>query len=150
MHISDWLPTILRIAGQEQPEFDIDGVDQFESIFQDDTEITPRTMVVNELSTDLRGGFRGAFQNEDGFKFLLNPGISPLETYHLYNVNTDPSEANDLQIDYPELFNQMKLRFEVNLSTNEVIAFFEFIFSNNIYFLISKLRKDQFSFSGTP
>ena len=150
MHISDWLPTILRIAGLEQPEFDIDGVDQFKSIFQDDTEITPRTMVVNELSTDLRGGFRGAFQNEVGFKFLLNPGISPLETYHLYNINTDPSETNDLKIDYPELFNQMKLRFEVNLSTNVVIAFFEFIFSDNIYFLISKLRKEQFSFSETP
>ena len=139
MHISDWLPTFLRIAGQEKPALDIDGFNQFESIFQDKSEITPRKMVVNELSTDIRGGFRGAFQDEGGFKLLLNPGASPLETYHLYDVNNDPSETNDLQLDYPELFNQMKLRFEVNLSTNEVIAFFEFIFSNNIYFLISKL-----------
>ena len=113
MHISDWLPTILRLAGSEQLEFDIDGFDQFESIFQNNSGITSRTMVVNELSTDIRGGFRGAFQNEDGYKLLLNPGISPLETYHLYNVNTDPSETNDLQYDYPELFNQMKIRFEV-------------------------------------
>ena len=36
------------------------------------------------------------------------------------------------------------------LSTNEVIAFFESIFTNKIFFLISKLRKEQFSFSGTP
>ena len=115
MHISDWLPTILRLAGLEQLEFDIDGVDQFESIFQNNSGITSRTMVVNELSTDIRGGFRGAFQNEDGYKLLLNPGISPLETYYLYNVNTDPSETNDLQYDYPELFNQMKIRFEVNI-----------------------------------
>ena len=122
MHISDWLPTILRIAGSEQPEFDIDGVDQFESIFQDKAKSTPRRMVVNELSTDIRGGYRGAFQDEGGFKLLLNPGTSPLETYHLYNVNTDPSETKDLQLDYPELFNQMKLRFEVNLSTHQIIA----------------------------
>ena len=44
VHITDWLPTILRIADIEQnPDEDtLDGVDQYDSIFGDETELNPR------------------------------------------------------------------------------------------------------------
>ena len=44
VHITDWLPTILRIADIEQnPDEDtLDGVDQYDSIFGDETEVNPR------------------------------------------------------------------------------------------------------------
>ena len=93
---------------------EIDGINQFESLFQDDTELIPRSIVINELSDDFRGGFRGAFQNAEGFKILRNPSNKPLPRYYLYNVRNDPSETTDLRHDYPELFEQMKLQFDVS------------------------------------
>ena len=44
LHISDWYPTILQMANFED-NFDddhIDGIDQYEALFQDKLELAPR------------------------------------------------------------------------------------------------------------
>ena len=41
-HISDWLPTILHLAGIEFDQNSVDGIDQYEAIFQDNYKLTPR------------------------------------------------------------------------------------------------------------
>ena len=112
VHISDWLPTLLRAAAGEEVALDIDGINQFESIFEDNPNANHRTMMVNEMSHDAFRTFRGAFQMEDGWKLLRNPDWIPLEdTYFLYNVFDDPNETTDLKEQYPEKFQDMKNMF---------------------------------------
>ena len=109
VHITDWVPTILRLATGEEVSLPIDGINQYDSIFNDDSESNPRTVMVNELSHDAFRSFRGAIQMEDGWKILRNPDWLPLEdTYFLYNVLDDPNETTDLKEEYPEKFQDMK------------------------------------------
>ena len=82
-------------------------------MFQDNYELNPRSMVINELSDGFFGTYRGAFQNSEGFKLLRSPTLQPIPRFYLYNVKDDPSETIDLKNDYPELFDQMKSQMEV-------------------------------------
>ena len=122
-HVSDWFPTILQLAsGMDKFIFEgIDGINQYESIFQDNSGLNPRTLVINELSDGFFGTFRGAFQNAEGFKLLRNPTNQPIARYYLFNVKTDPNETTDLKHDYPELFEQMKSQMEAS----QIISFSE-------------------------
>ena len=100
----------------------IDGINQYESIFQDNSGLNPRSLVINELSDGFFGTFRGAFQNAEGFKLLRNPTNQPIARYYLFNVKTDPNETTDLKHDYPELFEQMKSQMEASqiISLSEI------------------------------
>ena len=44
LHISDWFPTILRMANFEDnfAYDDIDGIDQYEALFEKKPELNPR------------------------------------------------------------------------------------------------------------
>ena len=115
LHVSDWFPTILNLAGVTENFQNLDGVDQFQSLFEDKIDSPGRKMVVNEVDDGYFWGNRGAFQIEGGWKFVKNPVIFSLrsETY-LYNVNDDPSETTDLKSVYPDILQSMEAQFEVN------------------------------------
>ncbi len=93
----------------------LDGVDQSEALFNNNQDVTPRSLVVNELGNAGISYYHGAIQNAEGWKLLNNPRFSPVveNKYSLYNVRDDPGEEVDYKNVYPELFEQMKSTFEV-------------------------------------
>ena len=119
VHISDWYPTILKLAqvnNLEEITRNIDGLDQTLALFEDDTSVNPRTMVVNELGNVNTLHKRGVLQIEGGWKLLKNAQrIAVRDRYELYNVIDDPSETMDLKDDFPEIFEGMKAQIEVLL-----------------------------------
>ncbi len=122
VHLTDWYPTIAKMAEIEDQEdfFDtLDGVDQFEALFQDSDGLTPRSILVNELGTAGLDTYRGVLQNAEGWKLLRNPRYSTVfDKYLLFNVRDDPSETVDYKSVYPELFESMKAQMEVKYFQN--------------------------------
>ena len=83
VHISDWYPTLLRMAqinNYEDSVKNIDGIDQTLALFEDQSTVVPRNMIVNELGhvgiygIGQFGKKRGILQIEGGWKLLRNPG----------------------------------------------------------------------------
>ena len=117
--MTDWYTTILSLIGAEitndDSPTDLDGADQSEALFNNKQDVTPRSIVVNELANAGISFYRGAIQNSEGWKLLNNPRYSPVvdNAYSLYNVRDDPGEEVDYKTVYPELYEEMKTIFEV-------------------------------------
>ena len=115
-HVTDWFPTIMTMAGMSLQDIPthIDGVNQYSAIFEENPQ-PARTEIIHEIREDnFRGGYGGALRTQDGFKILRNPSRTPLfDTYHLYNIELDPSESVDLKRDFPEVFQELKDKLEV-------------------------------------
>ena len=117
--MTDWYTTILSLIGAEitndDSPTDLDGADQSEALFNNKQDVTPRSIVVNELANAGISFYRGAIQNSEGWKLLNNPRYSPVvdNAYSLYNVRDDPGEEIDYKTVYPELYEEMKTIFEV-------------------------------------
>ena len=103
-----------EITNDDSPT-ELDGADQFEALFNNKQDVTPRSIVVNELANAGISFYRGAIQNSEGWKLLNNPRYSPVvdNAYELYNVRDDQGEEVDYKTVYPELYEEMKTIFEV-------------------------------------
>lgn len=115
VHLTDWYPTLVKLAGISDPSMaDLDGVDQMQALFNDDGNVTPRELLVNELGTAGLDSHRGVVQNGQGWKLLRNARYSTVfDKYVLFNVRDDPSETVDYKSVYPDLFESMKTQMEV-------------------------------------
>ena len=124
--MTDWYPTLLKLADIDDEITDtLDGVDQYEALFQHNEDLEPRDEVINEIGTAGLSGFRGAYQNSDGWKLLRNPRYSTVyDNFFLFNVRDDPSETTDYKEVYPELYDAMRKRFEVGTLYNSWTSLF--------------------------
>ena len=119
VHITDWFPTLLKIAQVEDYETSvkgIDGIDQSGDLFGNDT-MAKRTMTVHDLNILQSGKHYGAVQIEGGWKLVQNGnGISDLQAneYNLFNIDIDPEEKLDFKNDFSDTYEELKTMLEVN------------------------------------
>ena len=119
IHITDWFPTLLKIAQVEDYESSVegmDGIDQSGNLFGNDT-MAKRTRTVHDLNILQSGKHYGAVQVEGGWKLVKNGNErSEFEEdeYNLFNVEIDPEEKLDFKNDFPDTFEELKAMLEVN------------------------------------
>ena len=119
IHITDWFPTLLKIAQVEDygsKVEGIDGIDQSEDLFGNGT-IAKRTMTVHDLNILQSGKHYGAVQVEGGWKLVQNGnGINDIEAdeYNLFNVDVDPEEKLDFKNDFSDTYEELKAMLQVN------------------------------------
>ena len=119
IHITDWFPTLLKIAQVEDYESAVegmDGIDQSGDLFGNDT-MAKRTMTFHDLNILQSGKHYGAVQVDGGWKLVQNGNErSELEEdeYHLFNVDIDPEEKLDFKNDFLDTFEDLKVKLEVN------------------------------------
>ena len=119
IHITDWFPTLLKIAQVEDYDLAVeglDGIDQSGDLFGNDT-MARRTMTVHDLNVLQSGKHYGSIQVEGGWKLVQNGNErSELEEdeYHLFNVDIDPEEKLDFKNDFLDTFEDLKVKLEVN------------------------------------
>ena len=111
------MPTLLHIAkvdGFEKIIKDLDGIDQYENIFTQET-VSSRKEIVHDLNIlSQTGKYYGALQIEGGWKLILNAEKNELENkYELFNVENDPEETIDWKESVPDLFQYLKHQLEV-------------------------------------
>ena len=120
VHLTDWYPTLLSLAGIDTTAADLDyldGVDQFKTLFQNvNPDVPPRDLVVNEIATAGIDDFRCAVQDVRGWKLVKHPRYTPAvgDKYLLFNVRDDPSETTDYKTEYPEILEEMKSLVKVS------------------------------------
>ncbi|XP_077995138.1 arylsulfatase B-like isoform X2 [Glandiceps talaboti] len=129
MHVVDWYPTILSLAGGKATDPDMDGLNMWESISQN--SVSPRTEFVYNINVE---GDPGAAIRMDEYKLIIgkanNPAnwIPPIEAngtlgepefaqayvndLYLFNLKADPTERNNLAGDRPAKVREMKERLE--------------------------------------
>ena len=94
IHISDWLPTLLHIAkvdGFEKIIKDLDGIDQYENIFTQET-VSSRKEIVHDLNIlSQTGKYYGALQIEGGWKLILNAEKN--EKFYIFHILFQPCYA---------------------------------------------------------
>ena len=133
IHITDWLPTLYRLAGASQEEvdaLDIDGMNQGNLIL--DGEKSRRTKFVVNIETDHFGKLVGAYRKGE-FKINVNPDLhrdgwiepptsseTPVvstndnnttnkreDVIFLFNVMLDPEERHDLAFELPHVVKEL-------------------------------------------
>ena len=125
MHLVDWFPTLLSIAGvQTQGKYDIDGTCYLSQLLEnkENTGIKRywsynKTRPSNKSNCAMRQGpwklYRPSIKE---FNSWNTPADFPLPDripeYRLYRIDTDPCEKNDLSARFPERRNQMIKDFE--------------------------------------
>ena len=142
IHISDWYPTLLKLAGAENYEElteGIDGLDQSEVVFGDADIASPRQAKIfhgsvmfiyrfdcvsrQSIASDLnerKGKKSGALHkviNDVSWKLLVNAARSPSidNVFELFNLSNDPTESNNLMEQEPDLFDELLAEFQVSV-----------------------------------
>ncbi|XP_025085301.1 arylsulfatase B-like [Pomacea canaliculata] len=125
MHIVDWFPTFMTLAGGETPS-GIDGVSQWDAIVND--KASPRTEFVYNIdeinqNAAIRVGdwklIQGSPGNQSGW--YPPPQLANVVTekedfvawphsYSLFNINEDPLETTDVASKYPDVLAALKTR----------------------------------------
>lgn len=107
MHVVDWYPTLLALAGANpaQPKAP-DGMDFRGTLLQG--EPSPRTGIVYNIEP-----FRAALREGD-WKLLWRTTLP--SSVELYNLTTDPAESNNLAAQHPEKVAALQKRIS-DLST---------------------------------
>lgn len=112
---TDLVPTILDLAGAA-PLANTEGKSVLPLIKGEAERIRQQTDTVGfEL-----GGNAAFFQGD--YKLLLNRGPVGDDTWHLYNIVTDPTEQVDLKEELPELFAEMKAGYQTYAEEHGVLA----------------------------
>lgn len=117
LHIVDWYPTLLKLAGAPLTQkLPIDGRDAWPTIAagkpSPHEEIllntTPQTggIRVGDWKLVLNGGYNEVPPNEDG-----KGGPAPRGTVELFNLRDDPSEEKNLVDTHPEKAKELQARY---------------------------------------
>lgn len=123
IHITDWFPTLLTLGQvpqdlQDQLVADIDGIDQYDTIFGPADPVVPKRdeLVYNIQRLGTGNGTLGAIRQGEWklFRFL---GLSGDHVNRLYNVIEDPVEDHNRAEELPDLVNQMVAKYEELVQT---------------------------------
>jgi arylsulfatase A-like enzyme len=121
--VTDLAPTILSLAGVEghsghwkdKPVEEIVGKDFSRFLSNDDNDIHDASTAIGyEL-----GGNRALFKGD--YKVVFNRSAVNDQTWHLFNIKTDPGETNDLANDEPLRFKEMLNDYEEFVRENNVL-----------------------------
>ena len=121
LHLVDWTPTFLRLAGLKDATDDIDGQDVWDSINND--EPVPRESIIHNIDEMKDKGrwqatiSRGSYKMIWGQDYLLKKSQKNQETnIQLYNVVKDPNESNNIADENRDIIDEMK---EIVLSAKQ-------------------------------
>ena len=106
-YFPDWFPTLAEVAGAELPEDQIlDGVSLVGLVQGQSIERN------KPLIWDF-GGYSGIAAVRDGKWKALRRGLNTNkpQAWELYDLDSDPSESNDLASDHPEIVKQLEQKF---------------------------------------
>jgi len=138
LHITDWLPTILSLAGVDDPEVNslgLDGVNQRGMLLSAGQETSAREGFVVDISNGEDSGLLEASLRLNQYKLVMNPGPKdgwlpppshsfkdvdlnlPADTtnrventFLLFNIEEDPTEHNDISLEFPEIVEDLHAR----------------------------------------
>ncbi|XP_023320888.1 arylsulfatase B [Eurytemora carolleeae] len=112
VHITDWFPTLLKLAGVSS-DVQTDGFNIWEALQQ--REEFSRNSLVYSLDQDDKSGHLQHGIREKNIKFVWgNPDKFEVnkrfkkDVYHLFDLEKDPTETENLASQYPELVEKMK------------------------------------------
>jgi len=133
MHVTDWFPTLLSVAGLSPTSNDLDGLDQWSQL-QDGSLASPRNEMIYNIFNpdwDLTGGPPIAAIRVGDWKFIMRTvgyagweeapesGKKKLEDAAiediqnaLYNIATDPEEKENLFETEPQVAADMRARLD--------------------------------------
>ena len=136
IHVSDWYPTIVHLAGGDITGLNLDGYNQWDTISHGTP--SPRTEILHNIDPGVTilnqtFPFRAAIRVGDLKLIIGDPGngswIPPPHmpcpgqciedsTPHdsgmwLFNITADPDERNDLSLIYPDKVAELMSRLEV-------------------------------------
>eukprot|EP00090_Calanus_glacialis_P001505 TRINITY_DN11078_c0_g1_i1.p1 TRINITY_DN11078_c0_g1~~TRINITY_DN11078_c0_g1_i1.p1 ORF type:complete len:485 (-),score=87.39 TRINITY_DN11078_c0_g1_i1:134-1588(-) len=112
MHITDWVPTLLGLAGVPVPE-DLDGYDVWNSVRNNKT--SQRNVIIHNIDEDPKKGTWQATMTSDKWKLIwgqeyLLKQTQPLQSQNtqLYNIMEDPNEIFNQDKNFPEIVVRLK------------------------------------------
>ena len=147
LHLVDWTPTFLKLAGGEVPE-DIDGVDIWEAL--DKNSPSPRHRIIHNIDQRSDKGTWQATISKDQYKMIWGQDILLKKSQRtfshnikLFNVFDDPSEINDVANEFPEIVETMKTDILVAMNKSFVTA--DYPKGNIFYQKIKKILLYNFS-----
>lgn len=132
IHVVDWFPTLLRLAGGNMDGLQTDGVDQWKVISEDGPAVR-NEFVYNlydhhPISGALRVGDYKLISGFAGFPDGWYPPPTsnttsrrcyerPKKRLALYNVKEDPEERHDLSAGLPDIARELQRRLEAHART---------------------------------
>jgi len=126
MHVTDWVPTLLGLAGVPVPE-GLDGVDVWDSISNNET--SPRKNIIHNIDQDKNRGTWQATITSDKYKLIWGQEylLKKAQPYQktktqLYNIMEDPNEMINLKAEYPETVEKLKTEILQSMNTSLVPA----------------------------
>jgi len=126
IHITDWVPTILGLAGVPVPE-GLDGIDVWNSISNNMT--SPRNDIIHNIDEDkIKGTWQATISSGKwkllwGQEYLLKkPQVQQRLNTQLYDIMEDPNEVNNLDEKYPEVLHQLQNTIMHHMNTSLVPA----------------------------
>ena len=121
--VTDLTPTILSLAGIEAHSGSWSGKPVEEIIGKDFSGFLANTENdIHDASTPIGyelGGNRALFKGD--YKVVFNRTAINDQTWHLFNIRTDPGETNDLAADEPIRFKEMLRDYEIFVLENNVL-----------------------------
>jgi len=112
IHVSDWMPTLTRLAGwKPQEDLHWDGHDVWPLITGEVTEPEPRTIYWSLF----RGEKANHALRQGNWKLIQHKGRT-----ELFNLADDPNEKNDVAAEHPELVRKLEEQIEA-MQSNDLL-----------------------------
>jgi len=121
--VTDLAPTIMSLASVENHSGNWKGKDIEEIIGKDFSSfLTNDDEAIHSASNPIGyelGGNRALFKGD--YKIVFNRSALGDQNWHLFNIKTDPGEANDLALEDPDRLAEMLTDYEEYVETNKVL-----------------------------
>lgn len=146
IHVTDWYPTIVHLAGGDVTGLKLDGFNQWDTISRGTpclrTEILHNIDPSVSVRTTFSNAFRAAIRVGDLKLIIGNPGNgswippplltcpghcvytnAPENGTWLFNITADPDERDDLSLKHPEHVQELMSRLEAYNKTAVPVRF---------------------------